>query len=267
VVTTGVCLSTFTMPPLIGLLLEAGYPWRTVELIMACLVTTLIPLVYFVVSEPNPSHLGSVTSDLPRRMLSARHIVTERTFLGAMLAIIPLFILFNAIYYTLGLYLNTLGATPIQVSGIVGLAGFIAIVGVTAFGGLADRMSQWSLLAISTGVLAGAFLLVGTVKSYVVMLAVVPLLDFVIGGLSSLLPAIFAKHYGPLDFARVSGLSRPFFAISSFSPLLAGYLYEKSDNYQTVYLILLVFLPISFVGLALLRRPRRLVAEAVEPAA
>lgn len=255
VVTAGVCLSTFTMPPLIGVLLDAGLSWRTVEFLMAGLVLALVPLVFFVVQEPPPVIAESDSPDAtPEPTLGAREILSGRAFLATMLALIPLFILFNAIYYTLGLFLDRMGVTPTQVSILVGVAGFTATFGVISFGSLADRMSHWKLLAFSLVALTAGFLLVGAVKSYALMFVVIVILDFMIGGLSTLGPAIFAKRYGAANFARVSGLSRPFFAISSFSPLFAGYLHEELGSYPKVYMAMLVVLPLSYIGLALLGR-------------
>jgi MFS family permease len=267
-VTTGASFSTFTMPPLIGWLLESGYGWREVELIMAAIVLALAPLVFFIVRE-SPAALADddAPETVPAPTKSAGEILTGRPFIAILLTLIPIYVVFNAIYYTLGFFLADLGATPGQTAGMIGLMGFISLFAVVAFGALADRMSQWTLLAISTVVLTVAFGVVATAQSYGLLLLVLPVLGFTVGGLLSLGPAMFAKFYGSADFARAGGLSQPFFTISAFAPFLAGYLRDEMGAYSGVYLLMMLALPVSYVGLILLRMPGGMGASAkVAPA-
>jgi MFS family permease len=256
-VTAGMCLSTITIPPLIGALLEYGYNWRTVEFVMVGIVFALVPLVFFVVREPEDgidlakTHDGAEVLQLPT--VTLREVLTNQAFLATMLAIIPLFILFNALYYTLGLRLAVMGATPAQASMIVSVAGLVATVGVVGFGVLADRTSQWMLLMLAIVILTVAFLTFAYANGYYLILILVCVMDFTIGGISTLGPAIFAKQFGQANFARANGLSRPFFVISSFSPLVAGYLYQGLGDYSKVYMVLMICLPVSYVGLIWLR--------------
>lgn len=256
VVTSGASFSTFTIPPLIGWLLSIGYDWRTIELIMAGIVLALAPLIFFIVRE-TPAAVADPDAPevLPEATMSVGEILTGRAFIAIILTLIPIYIVFNAIYFTLGFFLADLGAGPGETAAIVSLMGFISLFAVIAFGGLADRISHWTLLAVTTLVLAVAFVVVATAKDYTVLLFVLPVLGFMVGGLLSLGPVMFAKYYGSANFARAAGLSQPFFTISAFSPLVAGVLRDQIGDYSTVYLIMMVAMPVSVLGLAMLRMP------------
>jgi len=271
IVTSGASFSTFTIPPLIGWLLANGYDWRTIELIMAGIVLALAPLIFVTIRE-TPAALerdSDAPEVLPEATMSVGEIITGRPFIAILLTMIPIYIVFNAIYYTLGFFLADLGAGAGETAGIVSLMGFISLFAVIAFGGLADRVSQWTLLAATTLVLTVTFVIVATAKDYTVLLFVLPVLGFLVGGLLSLGPVMFAKYYGAANFARAAGLSQPFFTISAFSPLVAGIMRDQIGDYSTVYLIMLVAMPISVLGLAMLRLPGGSGApvKAVAPAA
>jgi MFS family permease len=259
VVTSGASFSTFTMPPLIGMLLET-YDWRTVELIMAGIVLALAPLIYFVVSETPAAVTDDDAPEIPpEATLSAGNILSSSAFIGILFALIPLYVVFNAIYYTLGFYLADLGAGPGETAMVVSLMGFISLFAVVAFGGLADRIPHLTLLVIVTVILIGTYITFALAQSYWVILFVLPVMGFMLGGLLSLAPAMFATYYGIANFARVAGLSQPFFTISAFSPLVAGLMRDELGDYSSVFLLLICVLPVSFIGLAILRMPRKAV--------
>jgi len=256
IVTAGASVSTFTMPPLINLLLTSGLSWRTAELIMACLVFALVPLIYFFVRE-TPAALADEHAPevLPQPTLTIGEILRGRAFIAILLTLIPVWIVFNAIYYPLGMFLGELGASSTDVGAMVSLMGFISLFAVVTFGGLADRMSPWLLMALSIVVVSVGFVLVASVHSYALLFFVLPVIGFMFGGIMSLGPAMFAKHYGAANFALAGGLSQPFFVVAAFSPFVVGLLRPYFSDYSAVFLAMMVTLPVSYIGLALLRLP------------
>ena len=183
------------------------------------------------------------------------------------MTLIPIWIVFNAIYYPMGMFLGELGASPTDVGATVSLMGFISLFAVVTFGGLADRISPWTLMALSTVVVTGGFALVVSVKSYDLLFFILPVIGFMFGGIMSLGPAMFAKHYGAANFALAGGLSQPFFVVAAFSPFVVGLLRPNFPDYSSVFLAMMATLPVSYLGLALLRLPQRPPAgEAVAPA-
>lgn len=267
IVTAGASVSTFTMPPLINVLLSNGMSWRTAELVMAGLVFALIPLIYFIVRE-TPAALEDENAPevLPQPTMTIAEIVSSRAFIAILMTLIPLWIVFNAMYYPLGMFLGELGASPGEVGAMVSLMGFISLFAVVSFGGLADRTSPWTLMALSTVVLTVCFLLVAVIKSYSLLLLVFPVIGFTFGGIMSLGPAMFAKNFGPANFALAGGLSQPFFVVAAFSPFAVGLMRPHFGDYSAVFLSLMIVLPISYLGLALLRLPGSMPA-AVKPVA
>lgn len=256
IVTAGASISTFTMPPLINVLLSNGMNWRSAELVMAGIVFALLPLIYFIVRETPAALVDDDAPEvLPQPTMTIREIVTSRPFIAILMTLIPLWIVFNAIYYPIGMFLGELGASTAEVGTMVSLMGFISLFAVVTFGGLADRISPWTLMALSTLVLTVCFLLVSVIKTYTLLLLVLPVIGFTFGGIMSLGPAMFAKHFGSANFALAGGLSQPFFVVAAFSPFIVGLMRPGFNDYSAVFMVIMLVLPISYLGLALMRLP------------
>lgn len=257
VVTAGAPICTFTMPPLIGALLEQ-FDWRTVEFMMAGLILMLAPLILLVVREtPAAVQSNDAPEHIPEPTLTAGHILSSWMFWGVLMTVIPLNLVFNAIYYNIGFHLRDLGYGPAETATMISVIGLVSLPAVLAYGVLADRVAHWPLLAGTIALACAVSIVSAMTQDYSVLLIMLSLMGFCVGGLMPLLVAIFARRYGTANFAQANGLLSPFVTVTAFSPMLAGFGRDALGSYSAVFTMLLASLPLCAVGLAMMRIPNR----------
>jgi MFS family permease len=260
IVSSGAALCGFTMPPLIGALLE-HFEWRVVDLQLAGLVLLLMPLIFLVVRQPRVENGQPQPVDPPS--LSVGDLFRSRIFWGLLLFILPLHLLFNAIFYNLGFSIADMGGGAGETATILTLTGLVALPGILVFGFLADRVAHWPLLLAAGAVIALCCALIAFARSYGVMLFAVPVMGFAVGGLIPLIAAVLADHFAAANFARANGLITPFITLATLGSALAGFGRDYLGSYQAVDAVLLMGLPVCALGLLVLRFPAPAKAIAV----
>ena len=252
VVTAGAPMCSFTLPPLIGLLL-VRYDWRTVEIQMGVLVLLLVPLIVLAVREMPIAKSANDDVAMLQPTMNAGGILRNRVFWGLLFAVLPLNFLFNAIYFNLGFSLADMGNGAAYTATIITVTGLISLPGVLVFGALSDRVAHLPLLIGTVAVVALTCTVAARADNYMVLLLDLPVMGFAIGGLMPLVAAMLAKGFGADNFARANGLITPFVTLGTLGSAGAGFARDYLGSYPAAYTMMLAALPLCLLGLWLLR--------------
>lgn len=126
------------------------------------------------------------------------------------------------------------------------------VVGMIAVGLAADRFNRRLLITLSYG-LPGivVFLLIG-LKSAVPLFCFAIFYGMLSAGRSAIWPLVVNDCFGKRAFATVMGFLMIFSTVGSgIGPTVAGYLYDKSGNYNQVFLMAIAAFAVAGISMAI----------------
>ena len=235
IATIGVSASGLVMPGVATKLIDA-IGWRGSFGVYAAVTAILvIPAALLVVIEGPGS---SIEAAAPRHGTKA--LMKSRAFWS--IAISQALILFSvgAVLTHLVPLLTDAGINALDAATMLSTAAALGIAGKFAFGALTDRTdvrhAVWLSIAIQ---LAGVILLASGQ-----LWPAVCVYGFGMGGVVPLHSMLVASRFGSMSYARAVGLMRPFMLpIASAGIPLAGYLFDRHQNYD----IALITFAVAFV--------------------
>jgi MFS family permease len=261
-VAVGAPVGGVAIPPLAGYLLDL-YGWRTAYLLlMALLVIVATPLIWFLVRntpeekgvEPEPAAPGAESvAAAEDKVWSTAEIIRDRTFWGAVIVFVGVLLAFNGYFFNLGPIVADLGGTTTQAALVVSLGSLMAVVGTIAAGVFADRIDLRLMLGLIVVSMVAGFGVLSTGPSYAVLVATNMVMGVTVAGVLPLVGALLAARFGAGGFSRAFGLISPSITVAGAGAFVAGSARDMLGSYDTVFLVLLVAVLPSFIGLALLK--------------
>lgn len=143
-------------------------------------------------------------------------------------------------------YLKDTGYTAMEAATGIGAFNALNIVGQLAGGTLASRfegrrIALVSILGAGAGVLQ--LMSVGVLPTLYLPAVVC---GMSCGGVQVLIPIMLANYYGRKNYPKILGWVTPMVTtFSSISPILAGYIYDSTGSYLTVFILTLGFLGVG----------------------
>jgi MFS family permease len=260
-VAVGAPLGGVAVPPLAGALLDL-YGWRMAYQLLTLLMIAVAPLIWLLVRNA-PEDKGVVpeapatgADGLPateEKAWSTAEIIRDRTFWGAAAVFIGVLLAFNGYFFNLGPIVADLGGTTAQAALVVSLGSLMAVVGTISAGAIADRIDHRLLLTFIVLSMAAGFGVLSTGPGYGVLIATNMVMGVTVAGVLPLVSALLAARFGATNFSRALGLISPVMTIAGAGAFVAGSARDLLGSYDAVFLVLLVALLPSFVGLALLK--------------
>jgi MFS family permease len=251
--TLGPSLGGLMSPFIINALISAD-GWRMALVVLAGAGAAFLPIVLLVV--PNLSGSAHAHDTEKTTGFSTMTIFTDRVFIGTVAIVLTLNLLFNAVFYNLGPYLQDIGETA-STAKIVSLTAIPAFLGTIIFPWLADRIDYRFLLAVALVLVAVAVAAAAVGANVAGLLVILPVMATCVSGLYSLVPAIMAQRFGHDHFARATGLALPFtFFLGSLGPFIAGYGRDKFGSYPHTFAVMLGFIIIPAIAMAVLATMR-----------
>ncbi|MBN2238180.1 MAG: MFS transporter [Dehalococcoidales bacterium] len=266
-------------PPLITWLMSE-FGWRNTWLWVAGIHLVMAVIVPLLLVKNSPKDLGQTPDGDPPEnteiLMKEREPVKMRVYqtkvdweVRAALKT-PSFwmiILFSAgIMFTVNFislhqvaYLKDMGYSAMTAATVVGVVSAVNITGQIGGGTLATRIEARHIAFFSfIGSAVGIFLLMNVSSTPMVYLqAVVCGLCF--GGVQVLTPIMLVSYFGRKNFTRILGWVTPVITLfSSSSPILAGYIFDTTGSYTTVFIISLSFLGLGMVGSFFARPPTQM---------
>jgi MFS family permease len=258
IVSMGSALGGIVAPLVISTLLSS-YSWQTAIVILAVGGAVLLPIVLSIIpgatgaQEADQNHQAVVASV----HLPLTGILVDRVFVGLVMIVIFLNLLFNAVFYNLGPYLHEMGGDTAGTARILSVTSVTAALGTVSFAALADRVDYRLILLLAMFLVGSGVAVAAGGANVGSMQLVLPAMGAAIGGLYSLAPAILVQRFGRANFARANGLILPFAFLGSLGPFIAGIGRDRLGSYPQTFIMLLGLMVIPVIGMVLLTLKRR----------
>ncbi|HUN96021.1 MAG TPA: MFS transporter [Bradyrhizobium sp.] len=256
VVSMGAAIGGIISPFVINKLLSA-HSWQTAFVIFAIAGMALLPVVLLLIPKLSRS-LESEQKQMPATVrISAMAIMTDRTFICTSIMIVFILnLLFNAVFYNLGPYMQDIGGNVASTAKIVSVSAVTGAFGMVAFAALADRFDYRLILLLAVILVGFGVAAAGSGANVEETLLTLPTMAVTAGGVVSLVPVIMAQRFGRDNFARATGLSLPFSFLGSIGPFIAGFGRDKLGSYPHTFAAMLGLILIPILGLLLLATMR-----------
>jgi len=255
IVSLGVSLGGIIAPQFITKLLTV-YPWQTTLVYLAVTGAVLGPLMLVIIPQLSTSpqtHQHRVQA--PAR-LSIKAILTDRVFIGAVMIVMTLNILFNAVFYNLGPYLQETGAPIAKTASILSVSSVPGFIGTMVFAPLADRIDYRVIMLFALVVVGSGVVAIAGGAGVDTLIIIVPIMTLAVGGLYSLMPVIMAQRFGRDSFERANGLSLPFTFLGGVGAFVAGLGRDELGSYPHTFAVMLSLMLVPAIGLLLLAGSR-----------
>jgi MFS family permease len=242
---TGTNLGGIVFPLLVAWWL-ALHGWRETFIWLAAVSLVLVgPLTWLVLRRSAPDlDPEAVQNHFDSRLWTTKEILSTSRFWLPVLCMLPMMLAFGAVQFNIGAFASDLGFGTGVAARLVAVSSVCMVLGKFFFGGLGDRLDHRLLYWMSLAFMACAMAILQTEASIWVLTLGVICVGLSGGGLLPLLGLIFGARFGVASFGRVMGLVMLSLTAGAAGPLLAGWLYDLTGGYDTVFMIFLVlFLP------------------------
>jgi MFS family permease len=123
-------------------------------------------------------------------------------------------------------------------------------------GWLGDRIEPRHIINISMCVMLISFLGLWKLTNFDLIIITGFVFGLCHGSQLIMMPALIGNYFGPDRFAGINGAIGPFsIGFTAIVPVGAGYLFEKTGNYNPAFMILIVVLSIAFLATFFLSPP------------
>lgn len=273
-------LGAFFAAPAISLMVQTTGNWRNAWLVMAgtMLIGTLIAAIFV---RETPAHKGTFVDGLDPATVSAQtsahkpaqvHQSTISWEIKDALRTIPYWMIVaavSAVVFGHGvvnsqgvLHLRDLGISPVTAASAIGIIGMLGAAGRLFTGILGDRIDPRYLLAFGlVAELAGIVLLI--FANNIVMVYTFAVVFGAGNGMAIVAgPALLANYFGNRNYASLIAIRGLIVTpVSALGPIIAGYTFDSTGSYTSVFLSFAVIGLIPVLILLVMRPPMPAVAQ------
>ena len=263
------------MAPVVQLVIGA-WGWRAAWLLLAAVMAVLgvVPSFAFIRRQPEDHGLmldgspgpvtidtSAVTHDDIAGQWTLRQVVATPSFWLILVALFLASTAGSGVTLHLVPHLTQQGLSVGKAVGVISVMSTASAAGILVLGFLAERLPPRLLMAcvcLTTSVDIVVLIFADSLgEAYLFAL----LHGVASGGLNTLAPILWASYYGRGILGSMHGLSRAS-QVAGFAlgPLILGIAFDRWGRYQDALVYLAVLAVISFVLVALARRPRGLVS-------
>jgi len=273
-------VGAFFAAPAISLMVQATGNWRDAWLVMAgtMLIGTVIAAIFV---RETPAHKGTFVDGLDPATVSAQtsahkpaqvHQSTISWEIKDALRTIPYWMIVaavSAVVFGHGvvnsqgvLHLRDLGISPVTAASAIGIIGMLGAAGRLFTGILGDRIDPRYLLAFGlVAELAGIVLLI--FANNIVMVYTFAVVFGAGNGMAVVAgPALLANYFGNRNYAGLIAIRGLIVTpVSALGPIIAGYTFDSTGSYTSVFLSFAVIGLIPVLILLVVRPPMPAVAQ------
>lgn len=225
----------------------AAHGWRSGFFVLFCLVMIALPIVWFLIRE-QPAEEG-YTQDAKTALSGAtfKEATQTRTFWTMS------FLFFLIAFAVLGLIpsfiplLQDAGFTPAKAGAMAGIMGLSVMIGRIITGLLVDRIfAPYVTAVIFTLVALGCLALGLGGIAYALPAAIA--LGMAIGAEADLIGFFTARYFGLKNYGAIYGFQYSMFSLgAATSPIVAGYIWDTTGNYDMALIGASILLGVSVV--------------------
>ena len=261
IVKAGAGLGHLSMPIIAGALILAQ-DWRFAFIILAliCLVPVVTasqflrrtPTAKGPLSESNsPSNIDSKSIE---KGISLREATTHRQFWFLLIAYSA--ILFST--YTIQIHIAPhtidMGNSLTQAAGMLSVIGASSIIGRFGMGVIGDKIGTVKTMMICCAILGVTLLCLSFIKQTWILYLVLPVYGLGHGGALSIISPLVASLFGTSSHGAIYGVIIFGGTIGgALGPLIAGSIFDRTDSYSTVFLIIAATALVALIFMATLR--------------
>ncbi len=246
IVLTGIGMSSLVMSPVATSFISA-YGWRLAYAIVGGMVLVIgIVLAQFLKRDPSVMNLKPYGQD----ELKIAEFATDKTGLSLyesirtwqfwMLSLIFVCVGYCMFAITVHLvpHVTDLGITPAIAAFVLALTGAGNVIGGIFLGGIADRLGNKQVLAICLTLIALSIYLLIPISEVWMLYVVALIFGFGAGGGGVAEPTLVAELFGLKSHGSIFGVVSFSFTVGgAIGPLVTGYLFDISGNYETAFLV------------------------------
>ena len=250
--------------PLLASHLISCYGWRTAYTLLALMAMVFIlPLTQVLRRDPAQKGLkpygddAAIQTGLGEEGFSFSEAVRLKQFWMLCAALFMVWYCANSLMVHVIPYAMDSGVPSIQAAALLSIIGGTSIVGRVVMGGTGDRTGARKAFAITFCILLAALLWLYFSTELWQLRAFVVVYGFAHGGFFGLLAPLVAELFGTRSHGALFG-TVTFWGMmgGAVGPVIAGYIFDVTQSYQPVFLILII---VSSIGLALSLLLRRTV--------
>ena len=246
IVLAGIGAGTLIIAPVSSWLISA-YEWRLSYLLIGGAVLIIgIAAAQFMRRDPAKMGLmpdGRIEEKSPElpsdiKGLSLKEALLTRQFW--MVGISFAFLGYCTFTITVHLvpHITDLGISATSAAGILSVTGGVQSVGGVVMGILADKIGSRRIITISFVVVSAALLCLIPVNGVGLLFLLAIVYGFGIGGGTAMESTIVAELFGLKSHGVILGVISFGFTIgAAIGPLVTGYLFDMTGNYQTAFLV------------------------------
>lgn len=253
------------MVPLIPWLIDT-YDWRTALVILASGMWVLgIPLALVIRDKPEQygylpdggvMPVAALNSGIESEEAEASftQIIKGRTLWFISLAEAIRWVILTAVVLHIMPYLSSIGVPRANAALVAAAIPLISLIGRFGFGWLADIFDKRYLMAI-TYCLAGMGMLALSYASVgLAMFLFLMFFPLALGGGVTLRGAMMSEYFGRSSFGKALGIIMGISSIGGIvGPILAGFTFDTTGNYQPIWLVFCVLTIVSIVAILMVK--------------
>lgn len=254
---TGLCS---VLMPQIAAAAMASWGWRGAYVALAVYgVILVLPLAFLLLPHDRPQAAQAADRDAARPVPQAGMNVSEAVRSGRFwllgFSTLCIFAVIGGVIPNLVPALTDAGLSMRQAASIMSIFGLTAIAGRIAVGALVDRIWAPAVAAAVMVPAAIGCVLIATGSSFAGYVLAAMLLGIATGTELDVLGFVVARYFGVADYARIYGRAYAFVAASAgISPLVFGYLFDRTGSYRLAFFISTGLLLIGAIALLLMGR-------------
>lgn len=270
---TGIGVGGIVVAPLIGDYIIPNFGWRNAFLSMALFVWGIVLPVTLLVIKSRPSDMGlhpdgALRAEDVQPAKSAR-VDSEGWTRGMAMRTLPFWLM--VISFSAGSFGNTsvvqhqvphlsdigLNAIAATVLGVVGIG---STIGKFVFGWLTDHVpvKYSQLLCFTSGTIAIIiFMNVSSSTSITVIWTYAMFMGLAMGGWASNTPMLLTTMFGLSSYGAIYGaINLPIMLATAWGPYAAGYIFDITQSYSSVFTIALGLYAVAIVSMVLVHHPK-----------
>ncbi len=235
--------------PLLVTAIETRLEWRTAMFVVGALILVIyIPIALLVIRQPDSAYVAAHEGSLPPETSPNNGKNVRDISLVQALKTVPfwsLFIIFGFVILCLALiithlvpYARDTGISPMNAASLLTIMGLSSIVGRLAAGFLSDRIGASRVIFFCLAVQGIMILALSRMNSLELFYLFALIFGVAYGGNLVMIPRLTASIFGVKSMGAIyGGLSVADGIGFAIGPVLAGFLFDLSGNYNNAFLV------------------------------
>lgn len=262
IVSTGVGVGSIIFAPLINYLI-LSYGWRTAYMVVGILFFIIIGVSSFVIKQSPPAietategRKGTSASTASRSYPTIKAI-TSLSFIIIVFTICVANIAFQVVSVHLVPHATDVGISATAAAAALGFMGGFSVPGRLLAGIISDKIGWQKTMAISLFTTGLSIICLLFLKDEWMLYLFVFLYGMSHGARITSWVGVLGEFYGMLAVGEILGINQAISQfVGAFAPYIAGFVFDMTNSYSIVFIIVIVLLSSASLAAFSIRKPR-----------